>query len=196
MELSRRILVLFAHPASQKSRVNRVLVEAVKDLKGVTFHDLYKTYPEFDIDVVKEQNLLLAHDLYIFQHPFFWYSIPAIMKEYLDLVLEHNWAYGSQGKALVGKQVIHAVTTGGREQAYRPDGFNQHTVRDFLLPLEQTAKLCGMHFLPPFVVHGTHQMSETELKNHAESYQQIVSGLRDGTFDMKSLDIRSQINES
>ena len=72
----KKILVLFAHPALQNSRVNRVFVEAIRDLDGVTFHDLYEAYPDFDVDVSREQELLAAHDTVVLQHPMFWYSIP------------------------------------------------------------------------------------------------------------------------
>jgi len=58
-----RILILFAHPALQKSRINRVLISAVQDIEAVTFHDLYEAYPEFDILVPEEQVLLEAHDI-------------------------------------------------------------------------------------------------------------------------------------
>ena len=67
-----RILVLFAHPALEKSRVNRRLVQAVRDLDGVTLHDLYEAYPDLDIDVAREQELLTLHDVIVFQHPFYW----------------------------------------------------------------------------------------------------------------------------
>ena len=97
------MLVLFAHPAFQKSRVNRVMIDAIRTLPGVHFQDLYEAYPEFNIDVPHEQRLLAANDVIIMQYPFFWYSIPAIIKERLDLVLEHNWAYGSHATALHGK---------------------------------------------------------------------------------------------
>jgi len=95
-----RILILFAHPALQKSRVNRVLAGEVRDLDGVAFNDLYERYPEFDIDVTYEQGLLLSHDVIVFHHPFFWYSTPSLLKEWQDLVLAHGWAYGREGTAL------------------------------------------------------------------------------------------------
>ena len=84
---SSAILVLFAHPAFEKSRVNRHLADAVRDLPGITFHDLYEEYPDFEIDVAREQSLLLAHELVVFHHPFFWYSTPPIFKQWQDLVL-------------------------------------------------------------------------------------------------------------
>ena len=58
-----RILILFAYPALQKSRINRVLISDVQDIEAVTFHDLYEAYPEFDILVPEEQVLLEAHDI-------------------------------------------------------------------------------------------------------------------------------------
>jgi len=65
------ILVLFAHPAIQKSRVNRRLAAAARGVEGVTVHDLYETYPDFDIDVPREQSLLVLHDIVVLQHPFY-----------------------------------------------------------------------------------------------------------------------------
>lgn len=180
------ILILFAHPALQKSRVNRILIEVVRDREGVTFNDLYEEYPEFDIDVAREQDLLLAHDVVVFQHPFFWYSTPAMLKEWQDLVLEHGWAYGHSGTALHGKLALSVITTGGRESAYQKDGYNRFTIRELLAPLEQTVNLCGMEFLPPFIVHGTHGMTEARIRRHADDYRRVIEALRDGSLDLEA----------
>lgn len=194
MASQQRILILFAHPALQKSRVNRVLVQRVRDLPGVTFHDLYEEYPEFDIDVQREQRLLLDHDVIVFQHPLFWYSTPAILKEWQDLVLEHGWAYGHAGSALQGKRFLNAITTGGREVAYSREGHNRFTIRELLAPLEQTARLCGMEYLPPFVVHGTHRMMQAEIERHADDWRRTVIALRDGRLDLESARKQPRIN--
>jgi glutathione-regulated potassium-efflux system ancillary protein KefG len=185
-EYPSRVLVLFAHPAFHKSRVNRVLAEGVRDLPGVTFHDLYEAYPHFDIDVRAEQELLLAHDVVVFHHPFFWYSTPAILKEWQDLVLEHGWAYGSQGTALRGKALFSVITTGGREEAYQREGHNRFTIRELLAPIEQTARLCGMEFLPPFVAHGTHRMTREEMEAHAGDYRTLLEAIRDDRVDLEA----------
>ena len=84
----RRILVQLAHPVLERSRVNRRLLAAIRALDGVTINDLYEAYPTLAIDVEREQELLLTHDVIVFQHPFYWYSAPAIIKEWQDLVLE------------------------------------------------------------------------------------------------------------
>lgn len=182
-----RVLVLFAHPALEKSRVNRQLADAVRGLPGVTFNDLYEAYPDFDVDVAREQRLLVEHDVLLVQHPFYWYSTPALLKQWQDLVLEHGWAYGTGGTALRGKRWVSAVTTGGREQAYQPDGLNRFTMRQLLAPLEQTAHLCGMDFLPPFVVHGTHRLDAGQIAAAAAEYRTVVEALRDDRLELDAV---------
>ncbi len=189
-----RILILFAHPAMQKSRVNRRLIDAVQDLDGVTIHDLYEAYPRYDIDVPREQALLEAHDLIVFQHPFYWYSTPSIIKEWQDLVLEHGWAYGAKGRALHGKRWLQVTTTGAPEEAYCAEGRMHFTARQLLAPLEQTARLCGMRFLAPFVLHNTHSMDETDIAAPAQDYRELLIALRDGLVDLEALEGRERIN--
>jgi glutathione-regulated potassium-efflux system ancillary protein KefG len=180
MRYANRVLILFAHPAFQKSRVNKQLVAAIRNLEGITFRDLYEEYPDLDIDVKKEQDLLKQHDVVVFQHPFYWYSTPAILKEWCDLVLEYGFAYGIGGTSLTGKVWIHAITTGGHESSYQPQGINRFTVRQFLAPLDQTAHLCGMYFLPPFIVHSTHRMDpQKEIPAITREYQRFIEFLRD-----------------
>ena len=179
-----RLLILFAHPALEKSRVNRRLAASAGGLPEVTFHDLYEAYPDSHILAAREQELLAAHDVLVFQFPFFWYSTPAILKEWQDIVLEHGWAYGSEGNALRGKTALFAVSTGGSEAAYRVDGYNRHTMRQFLAPLYQTCRLCGVDCLPPFVVHATHAMPPEKIEAHAANYRRVLEAIRDGRIDV------------
>ncbi|MCC6412044.1 MAG: NAD(P)H-dependent oxidoreductase, partial [Saprospiraceae bacterium] len=137
-----RILLLFAHPRYEDSIVNQRLVEAVSDLPFVTFNDLYENYPDFDIDINCEQQLLLEHDIVVWHHPMYWYSCPPLMKQWIDLVLEHGWAYGRTGDKLAGKRVFNAITVGGSKEVYQQDGRNRFTVNEFLRPFDQTATLC------------------------------------------------------
>jgi glutathione-regulated potassium-efflux system ancillary protein KefG len=192
---NKKILILFAHPAMEKSRVNIHLAQAVKGIEGVHFHDLYQEYPDFHIDVDREQELLLQHDVIIFHHPFFWYSTPAILKEWQDLVLEHGWAYGSQGTALKGKIFMNVITTGGKEAAYNSEGYNKFTMRQLLSPLELTANLCKMVFLPPFVVHGTHSITPEDIARHKSDYTKLLVALRDNRLDIEMARGLSRINE-
>ena len=179
-----RILVQFAHPALERSRVHRRLLDRVPHVTGITLNDLYEAYPDFEVDVAREQRLLVEHDLIVFQHPFFWYSTPPLLKQWEDLVLEHGWAYGKAGRMLHGKRVLHAISAGGREEAYQHDGLNRHTVRELLAPLEQTARLCGMRWAPPFMVHGTHRMSDEDIEEAASGYGRLLLDLHEDRVDL------------
>lgn len=181
----RRVLVLFAHPVLERSRVNRRLLDAVSGVDGVTVHDLYEEYPTLTIDVAREQELLLANDVIIFQHPFYWYSCPAILKEWQDLVLEHGWAYGEGGNQLRGKITLNAITTGGPVTAYRRDGYNRFSIRELLAPWDQTAYLCGMRFLAPFAVHSALRVrSDEDVASTVSAYRRLVEALRDDRVDL------------
>lgn len=169
-----RVLILFAHPVLERSRVQSRLARHVEHLDNITFRDLYQLYPDFEINVKKEQELLLQHDYIIWQHPFYWYSAPALIKQWLDLVLEHNWAYGSHGNALAGKFAFNVISAGASQGVYTKEGRNRYTVREFLAPFEQTALLCKMRYLPPFVIHGTHRITEGDADLFAVQYEQLL----------------------
>ncbi|MCG8344590.1 MAG: NAD(P)H-dependent oxidoreductase [Chlorobiales bacterium] len=183
----RKVLVVFTHPALEKSRVNRALIERAAAIDGVTFHDLYELYPEMDIDVKAEQEMLREHDVILFQYPFFLFSVPALLKEWMDLVLVHGWAFGRNGNALKGKWVCHVITTGGSKASYSKEGYNRFTMRELLAPFEQTASLCGMHYLPPYVIHGTNVMTKEGIEEHAKHYQAMLRLLADQAFDPDGL---------
>jgi glutathione-regulated potassium-efflux system ancillary protein KefG len=194
--MANRVLIQFAHPALQKSRINRRLIAAVQNLENVTINDLYEEYPDFFVNVQREQQLLINHDIIIFQHPFYWYSCPALVKQWQDLVLEHGFAFGTSGTKLNGKWVLTAITAGGPTSTYQRNGYNYYTIRELLTPFEQTARFCGMVYLPPFVVSGTFEMTnETEIAGFATLYRRAVERLRDGGFDAAEFPRLTYLNE-
>ncbi len=164
-------------------------------MDGVTLHDLYETYPELDIDVAHEQALAEEHDVIIFHHPLFWYSTPAILKEWQDLVLEHGWAYGSEGNALQGKIFFNIISAGGRQDAYTQDGYNAHTLRQLMAPLEQTSRLCKMNFLPPFVVYGAHSIKMEQVEEHRQRLNQLLVDLQNDRVDISSAQQLASLND-
>ncbi len=170
----KKVLILFAHPRYEQSRTNAMLVKSIPRNANITFHDLYELYPDFNIDVAAEKELLLQHDIVIWHHPFYWYNAPPLLKQWIDMVLEFGWAYGPGGTALTGKVIFNVITSGGPREAYRHDSRNRFTVREFLAPLEQTAVLCNMVYLPPFAVQGTHKLSLKHLENHAADYRELL----------------------
>jgi glutathione-regulated potassium-efflux system ancillary protein KefG len=193
---AKRILILFAHPALQRSRAQKRLIAAVRGLPFVTVHDLYEAYPDLFLDVEKEKQMLLAHDVIIFQHPLYWYSCPAILKEWMDQVLEFGWAYGPGGDNLKGKWLLSALTTGGGESAYREQGRNRFSVRQFLLPFDQTGHLCGMPYLPPFLVQGSGEREDAELDAFAASYARVLEKLSQGDLGLEYWNSLQSLNEA
>lgn len=190
----KRVLVLFAHPKFEKSKVNKELIKEIKDLDDVTIHDLYEEYPDFHVDVNREKELLENHDIIIWHHPFYWYSCPPLMKQWIDIVLEFNWAYGPEGNALKGKICLNTITTGGSKEMYCSEGNNSFTVRQFLRPFEQTATLCGMTYFSPFTVMGTHKLQENKLLEAKVKYKKVIKLLQNG-LDVSDFDSSAFLNE-
>ena len=147
-----QVLVNVFHPRLAQSMVNRAWVARLATA-GVTLRDMYALYPDGKIDVAAEQAALLAHERIVFQHPFYWYSTPPLMKQWLDDVLVYGWAYGG-GQALTGKEWLSVISTGGPADSYQAGGYNRFAMSEFLKPLVQTAHLLQMTFLPPFIFHG------------------------------------------
>ncbi|MFZ2491870.1 MAG: NAD(P)H-dependent oxidoreductase [Thermoanaerobaculia bacterium] len=176
-----KVLVLFAHPRLEKSRANAALLRHLPRNESITFRDLYEIYPDFDVDIAEEQQILLAHDVLVWHHPFYWYSLPPLAKQWIDLVLAYGWAYGSGGTQLHGKSAMHVVTVGGAVHAYEREGFHGYTIAEFLRPLQRTATLCGMNWLDPFVVYGTNRMTAEGLEEAGRAYGAMLTALAAGT---------------
>ena len=173
-----KILVLFAHPSQHRSEVNLPLMQASAQRDGVTVVDLYAEYPDLNIDIDREQQRLREHDIIVFMFPLYWYSTPAILKEWQDLVLEYGFAYGHDGTALYGKRLLCAITAGGLEDAYRHHGYNHYTIRELLRPIEQTATLCGMIYLPPYALFGARTaLEDGRVQAHIDCWRRILDDL-------------------
>ena len=193
----KQVLVLFAHPRPDRSEVNVVLADAARAVDGVTVVDLYAEYPTFEIDVEREQRRLLGHDVIVFQHPVYWYSSPAVLKEWQDLVLEYGFAYGTDGTSLEGKVLLNAVTAGAGRDVYTRDGGYSHELRDFFVPFEQTAKLCRMRYLPPFALFAAgNAVDEDRLDDHRRDYAALLEALVDDRLDLDRAEDQATLSDS
>ena len=159
-----KILVNLFHPHLNNSRVNRAWAQHLTTQPDITVRDIYALYPDGKIDIAAEQQALLAHDRLVFQHPFYWYSVPPLMKQWLDDVLVYGWAYGPGGNALAGKEWVSAISTGGPADSYQAGGYNGFSMSEFLKPLQQTAHLLKTRFLPAYVFHGAVNASDDDVR--------------------------------
>ena len=193
-----KIIVYYVHPGQRFSRANRAMAKAAAKVEAITFVDLYAEYPRHDIDVAKEQARLLAHDVIFFQFPLYWYSTPSLLKEWLDLVLQHGFAYGHGGDRLAGKALFLAVTMGGSPDAYTPNGYQHYPLRTFLTPLEQTARLCKMSFPAPYALYSALTADgEHEIAAHVDGYVRLLTAVRDDRFPLthsETLDVLTSVD--
>lgn len=183
-----RIIIVFAHPRYEHSRVNRALLSAVSGLEGVTICDLYEEYADFNIEVEKEKERLISHDVIVWQFPLYLYAPPALLKHWFELVLEFGWAYGKGGNKLKGKKALSCVTTGGSELSFSSTGHHRLSLREYLRPIEQISYLCGLKYLPPFVVYGSYLVKEDELTKSAARYRELIEVLRQGGEEKDMMD--------
>ena len=128
--------------------------------------------------------------------PFYWYSAPALVKEYLDLVLEHGFAYGSTGRALEGKVLVNATTTGGPEAAYRSaDATGSRCVSCWRPSTRPRFCVAWPTSRPSWCTARTRWMPTTECSPAQRQYRALLAALRDGTLDLARAAAADRVND-
>ncbi|MCP4821686.1 MAG: flavodoxin family protein [Shimia sp.] len=177
-----KVIHYYAHPGHRFSHANKAMWDASLSVNDVEHVDLYAEYPRHNVNIDREQQRLLDHDVIVMQFPIFWYSSPSLLKEWIDLTLEHGFAYGKDGDKLAGKWLMLAVTAAGPEEAYSEGGYQHFPLRTFLTPFEQTARLSKMRFAAPYVFHDALKVDPSD---HAAGFRTLLEGLRDDRIDLE-----------
>jgi putative NADPH-quinone reductase len=185
-----RLLVLYAHATPHLSRVNRRLADAAQLVDGVYLRDLYETYPDFYIDVAREQALVEQAEVLVFVHPIQWYSMPALMKEWMDSVLVEGWAYGGGANAMQGKRCWLVATTGGAADEFAAGARHGRPFADYLAPFRQTAALCGMEWIEPHILHAAHAVDAATVDAHVEAFSAALRRLAGATLQSPDTGLR------
>ncbi|KIO75066.1 general stress protein [Pedobacter lusitanus] len=174
-------LIILAHPDIDKSFANKTIIEELSKISpDIEIRNLVKLYPDYKIVAKEEQELLLKHQTIVFQYPFYWYNMPAILKHWFDVVFEHQFAYGSKGDKLKGKNFVPSFTVGGSEKEYYTLGEHHFRVDDFCKNMEQTAYYAQMNYINPVYFHGTSATAgytEDEVISKAKKHAQRLAGL-------------------
>lgn len=173
-----KILNLVFHPNLASSRVNRTWKTQLEDSGKVnSSRDLYAEYPDFNIDVAKEQALLTAHQRIILQFPMYWWSMPPLLKKWLDDVLEYQFAYGSKGDKLQDKDLQLICSVGGQAKNY--SGFHMFaTVPELLRPFQLTANLAKMNYAQPLYMFNADACSDNEIQRFGERWVELIDDPR------------------
>lgn len=169
-----KVQILFFHPTMENSKINRGFVNILPNHENLTFRSIYDEYPNGFIDVPREKKLLTENEAIFFQHPFYWYSCPPMMKQWIDSVLELGWAYGKGGTALQGKIWKQIISSAGSGKAYTAEGFHKHTMTEFLLPFKRTAELCNMEYHEPFLIQGAQGLGKDQIDDLKSQYQKLI----------------------
>ena len=150
----KNVLIISGHPDLSTSVANAtILDEVAKALPDAEIRRLDSLYPDYRFDITAEQAALLQADVVVLQFPFSWYSMPGLLKLWLDKIFQHGFSHGSKGK-LGGKKLLFSFTTGAPAIAYQKDGPMQHTVEDYFPAFETTATLCNLDFVEPIYTCG------------------------------------------
>lgn len=184
------ILYVYAHP--NPTSFNHLLKEKGCDvLKTATHHlmisDLYAdhfnavaSFSDFNLaeitpDIAKEIEKIKWADHIIFQFPLWWFSVPAILKGWLDRVLVKGFAYDTQkvfaNGLLQGKTSSLIVTTQSPEEAYQITGVHGASIESFLHPLQHTLRFVGIKTLSSFIVYGAFDIDEPRCAAILARYQ-------------------------
>lgn len=169
-------LVILAHPNFDKSFANKTIMEELNNSNiDIEIRNIHKLYPDYRIDVKAEQEALLRHNSIVFQYPFYWYSMPAILKHWFDVVFEYQFAYGSKGDKLKGKNLVPSFTVGSSQSSYTALGFQHFRVDEFCKHLEQTAYHTQMNYVDPIYSYSNSLAAgynEEEIKVNAKLHGQ------------------------
>ncbi|QRO00313.1 NAD(P)H-dependent oxidoreductase [Archangium violaceum] len=128
----------------------------------------------FAPDVQAEMEKLQWCDVLVFQAPLWWFSLPAILKGWVDRVFAMGFAYGGgrwfDRGVFRGKRAMLSLTTGGGDSFYAPDGINGD-INDLLYPINHGIfYFCGFDALPPFLSYAPARVSDTQRAAYLAAY--------------------------
>lgn len=170
-----KILHLLFHPNINNSRVNKAWFQQISESGKVSkSRNLSAEYSDYQFNIEKEQADLVEHERIVLQYPFYWYNVPALLKKWLEDVLTFGFAYGSGDTKLKGKELQLIISIGGPQESYGPGGYNSFTIGELLKPMQQTATLCGMKFLPPMYMHSAVAADETTIEEYGKKWVSLI----------------------
>jgi len=173
-----KTLVIVTHPNIEASNWNKAWVKELQKHDNITIHELYKAYPDENINVSREQLLIEAHDRIIFQYPLYWYSTTPLLKKWFDSVLLYGWAYGPDGNKTAGKEIGVAISTYGTEESYQASGSNRFTLQEILRPIEALSRFISATYLPHFALNDTSDVTDERLAQSSIDYVQHIKTVK------------------
>lgn len=167
-------------------------------------------------DVRREQERLAAAELLVLQFPLWWYGPPAMLKGWLDRVLQTGFAQEDfdeptrqprrYGNGLMrGRRALVIVTAGDDQRTLGPRGVSGD-LDSLLFPLTHGALwYVGIEALELHVVHDADGLDHAEREQQAERLVKRIAGLSDergrpyrrlldGDYDRQSRALRDEFH--
>ena len=132
-------------------------------------------------DIQAEINKLKWCDVLIFNFPMYWFSVPAILKGWIDRVFVSGFCYGGkrfydQG-GLKGKKGLMAFTLGGREHMFGEDKIHGDMGTMLRPLLRGSMAYVGLSVLPPFIGWHVPYITDEERQTLLKQYREYLTNL-------------------
>ena len=130
----------------------------------------------FVAELKAEMDKLVWADFVIFQFPLWWFSLPAILKGWVDRVFAMGFSYNlglAYEKGIFrGKRAMLSFTTGGPPASYVPGGRNGD-LEELLRHIQYgMLNFVGMDVLPPFVAYGAARVTPEQRAAYLSAYRE------------------------
>ena len=164
------------------------LVDAIRDLDGVTVHDLYEAYPTSTSTCSASSSCCSSTTSSSSSTRSTGTARPRSSRSGRTSCSSTAGPTAPGGTRAARQD--HAATRSPPAAPSRrtsKGGYNRFTMRELLAPCDQTAHLCGMRFLAPFVVHAAPPLGRRRTSRRGRaSYRRLIEALRDGRLDLES----------
>ena len=172
-----KTLVILSHPDVEDSGSQQFLLSSFPTQENVTIHALERTYPDGQINVKHEQELLRTHQRIVFQFPFYWYSTPPMLKKWQDEVLTDTFAFGGlyTPPQLKGKDFFLVMVIGSKKEEYQAGGREGFSLSALTTPFQALAYKTEMIYKKPLFIHQFPYLSEEEKMRLLIEYQQLLT---------------------
>lgn len=134
-----------------------------------------RAFDGFSDEVKAEHEKVKWCDTLLFIFPLYWWSVPGIMKNWIDRVLSMGFAWGSKGNgSLQPRKGMVLYTTGGPKEFFASVGVEDVTSKQLNLGV---FKFCGMSPLEPFVAYQVAWVGDQQRKKYLEEVAAAMEGI-------------------
>ena len=146
-----KTLVIVSHPYPEKSVAISKLSQIAATVPDVTVRHLESLYGNdvSKFDIAAEQSAADEADRIVFMFPVHWFNLTPMLKAYLNEVWTYGWAFGPEGKALSGKEMLVVTTAGASQFTYSAEGLIESSIDAVLTPMKASALYVGMNYSQP-----------------------------------------------